>query len=81
MDTFHIASLAVQISNGSNRSVMMADERKPQDEPEEKVKESEEQSKELSEEQLDKVAGGFSSVSNVLKTRHDTAKNSISNVR
>ena len=28
------------------------------------------------------VRGGvFSSVSNVLKTRHDTAKNSISNVR
>ena len=40
---------------------------------------------ELTDEQLDKVSGGqaseFSSVSNVLKTRHDTAKNSISNVR
>jgi hypothetical protein len=40
---------------------------------------------ELTDEQLDKVSGGqgaeFTSVSNVLKTRHDTAKNSISNVR
>lgn len=34
----------------------------------------------LTEEDLNKVSGG-SSVSNVLKTRHDTAKNSISNVR
>jgi hypothetical protein len=37
---------------------------------------------ELTDETLGKVAGGtLSSVSNVLKTRHDTAKNSISNVR
>ncbi len=40
---------------------------------------------ELTDEQLDKVSGGqgaeFTSVSNVLKTRHDTAKNSISNLR
>jgi hypothetical protein len=40
---------------------------------------------ELTDEQLDKVSGGqgaeFTSVSNVLKTRHDTVKNSISNVR
>ena len=40
---------------------------------------------ELTDEELDKVAGGqgaeFTSVSNVLKTRHDTAKNSISNIR
>jgi hypothetical protein len=38
---------------------------------------------ELADEQLDKVSGGqgavFTSVSNVLKTRHDTAKNSIGN--
>lgn len=42
------------------------------------------ESGELTDEQLDKVSGGqateFTSVSNVLKTRHDTAKNSISNV-
>ena len=41
--------------------------------------------RELSDEDLGKVAGGtgetVSAVSNVLKTRHDTAKNSISNVR
>jgi hypothetical protein len=36
---------------------------------------------ELTDEQLDKVSGGFTSVSNVLKLRHDTAKNSISNIR
>jgi bacteriocin-like protein len=40
---------------------------------------------ELTDEELDKVSGGqgaeFTSVSNVLKTRHDTAKNSISNIR
>ena len=40
---------------------------------------------ELTDEQLDKVAGGVAdeaaSVSNVLKTRHDTAKNMIGNVR
>jgi hypothetical protein len=40
---------------------------------------------ELTGEQLDKVSGGerenlvFTSVSNVLKLRHDTAKNSIGN--
>jgi hypothetical protein len=34
-------------------------------------------SSELTDEQLDKVAGG--SVSNVLKLRHDTAKNNIGN--
>jgi hypothetical protein len=43
------------------------------------------ESGELTDEQLDKVSGGqgaeFTSVSNVLKTRHDTAKNSISNIR
>jgi len=43
------------------------------------------ESGELTDEQLDKVSGGqgaeFTSVSNVLKTRHDTAKNSIGNVR
>jgi hypothetical protein len=40
---------------------------------------------ELTDEQLDKVSGGqgaeFTSVSNVLKTRHDTANNTISNIR
>ena len=36
---------------------------------------------ELTDEQLDKVAGGFQALSNVMKTRHDTAKNSISNLR
>jgi len=42
----------------------------------------------LEESELDAVAGAgttenvvFTSVSNVLKTRHDTAKNSIGNVR
>ena len=41
--------------------------------------------RELTGEQLDKVSGGekenlvFTSVSNVLKLRHDTAKNSIGN--
>jgi hypothetical protein len=43
------------------------------------------ESGELSDEELDKVSGGqgaeFESASNVLKVRHDTAKNSISNVR
>ncbi len=43
------------------------------------------ESGELTDEQLDKVSGGhgaeFTSVSNVLKTRHDTTKNSISNIR
>ncbi len=33
----------------------------------------------LTDDDLSKVSGG--SVSNVLKTRHDTAKNAISNVR
>lgn len=39
---------------------------------------------ELTDAQLKSVSGGeaaFTSVSNVLKTRHDTAKNSISNIR
>ena len=43
------------------------------------------ESGELTDEQLDKVSGGqgaeFTSVSNVLKTRHDTANNTISNIR
>lgn len=34
----------------------------------------------LGDDDLAKVSGG-TSVSNVLKTRHDTAKNSISNIR
>jgi hypothetical protein len=60
----------------------MEGERKPQAEPEDEV----EMTDELSEEQLDEVTGGaeniqVTSLSNVLKTRHDTAKNSISNVR
>ncbi len=33
------------------------------------------------EQSLTKLGGGFSSVSNVLKTKHDTAKNSIGNIR
>lgn len=39
---------------------------------------------ELTDAQLTSVSGGagaFTSVSNVLKTRHDTAKNSINNIR
>ena len=40
---------------------------------------------ELTDEQLDKVSGGQAtdgiSVSNVLKVRHDTAKNMIGNIR
>ena len=63
----------------------MEDERKPQDEPQDEVKDevkkSGVRSKELSEEELDKAAGGVESVSNIMKTKHDTVKNSISNVR
>lgn len=34
---------------------------------------------ELSTQELDKAAGG--AVSNIMKTKHDTVKNSISNIR
>lgn len=37
---------------------------------------------ELPAQELDKVAGGaVSTVSNIMKTKHDTVKNSISNIR
>ncbi len=85
MDVFQVAPLAVQIPNGSNRSVTMADERNPQDELKDEVKHTEDRPEELSDEELDQVAGGTApitfSVSNVLKTRHDTAQNSINNLR
>jgi hypothetical protein len=36
---------------------------------------------ELTDDDLSNVSGGMTSASDVLKTRHDTAKNSIGNVR
>ncbi|MDB5082549.1 MAG: hypothetical protein JWP00_4473 [Chloroflexi bacterium] len=65
----------------------MGENQKPQSKPQDPVqpvKEAPEQ--ELDEASLAEIAGGttnhtFTSVSNILKTRHDTVKNSISNIR
>jgi hypothetical protein len=84
MDVFLIIPLAVRISNGFTRRMVMADERKPQDEPQDEVQVTDERSGELSDEQLDQVAGGTGDITTVsidLETRHDIAKNAISNIR
>ncbi len=65
----------------------MSESQKPKNkniDPEQPVKN--EQDQELDEASLDEINGGtanqtFTSVSNVLKTRHDTVKNSIGNIR
>ncbi len=62
----------------------MTDESTPQGEEQDKMEENrgktaEENQDVLSDSELDQIVGG--AVSNVMKTRHDTAMNSISNVR
>jgi len=59
----------------------MVDERRTQDEPQDEVTDTEERSKELSDEELDRVVGGQTALSNVQQTQNDATKGTIQNLK